>query len=87
MDTKPSAAAVIHSWKSFTAKRVNRILGRSGPLWGREYYDHLVRDRDQLSRTIRYVINNPLKAGLLDWAWVWGQDAPTTAGETPAQPQ
>jgi len=76
--------AVIHSWKSFTAKQVNRILTRSGVLWGREYYDHLIRDGDQLGCIIRYVTNNPTKAGLKDWVWVWGQDAPTTAGETPA---
>ena len=80
-------AAAIHSWKSFSAKRINRNLGRSGPLWGREYYDHLVRDGDQLGRIVRYVINNPVKAGLKDWAWVWGQDAPTTAGGTPALPR
>ena len=77
-------AAVVHSWKSFTAKRANQILRRSGSLWGREYYDHLIRDGDELDRIIRYVKNNPIKAGLKDWVWVWGQDAPTTAGETPA---
>ena len=79
-------AAVIHSWKSFSAKLINRSLGRSGPLWGREYYDHLVRDGDQLDRIVRYVINNPVKAGLRDRPWVWGQDAPATAGGTPALP-
>ena len=77
-------AAVVHSWKSYTAKQINQILRRSGSLWGREYYDHLIRDKGQLDRIIRYVINNPIKAGLKDWTWVWGQDAPTTAGETPA---
>jgi REP element-mobilizing transposase RayT len=68
-------AAVIHSWKSFTGKQINRSLGRSGPLWGREYYDHLIRDGEQLSRILRYVANNPIKAGLKEWPW-WGQDAP-----------
>jgi len=77
-------AAVVHAWKSFTAKQVNRLLRRSGPLWGREYYDHLIRDGIQLDRILRYITNNPIKAGLKDWVWVWGQDAPTTAGETPA---
>ncbi len=80
-------AAVVHSWKSFTAKQVNQVLKRSGALWGREYYDHLIRDRDQLHRIVRYVTNNPIKAGLKNWAWVWGEDAPTTAGETPALPR
>jgi REP element-mobilizing transposase RayT len=77
-------AAVVHSWKSYTAKQANQILRRSGSWWGREYYDHLIRDGDELDRIIRYVKNNPIKAGLKDWVWVWGQDAPTTAGGTPA---
>jgi len=79
-------AEVVHSWKSFTAKQINKTLSQSGALWGREYYDHLVRDGDQLSRIVRYVINNPVKAGLKDWEWVRGQDAPTTAAGTPALP-
>lgn len=81
-------AAVVHSWKSFTAKKVNRVLARSGSFWGREYYDHLVRDEAELTRIIRYVLDNPAKAGLKSWTWVWwcGQDARTTAGGTPAIP-
>ena len=81
-------AAVAHSWKSFTAKEANRILERSGHFWGREYYDHLVRNEEELARMVRYVLNNPAKAGLKDWPWTWwcGQDARTTAGGTPALP-
>ena len=78
-------AAVLHSWKSFSAKEANRILGLHGSLWSREYYDHLIRSAEELERIISYVRDNPLKAGLIDWKWVWcGRDAPTTAGETPA---
>jgi len=39
---------------------------------------------EQLSRIVWCVVNNPIEAGLKDWVWVWAQDAPTTAGETPA---
>jgi REP element-mobilizing transposase RayT len=72
---------VIHSWKSFTAKRANEILGLRGTFWQREYYDHLIRDEAELARAIRYVGENPRKAGLRDWkwVWVWGQGASTTA--------
>src|SRR6185437_12636455 len=84
----PSAelAEVVHSWKSFTAKAANRLLNLSGTFWEREYYDHLVRDQEELGRIIRYVARNPEKARLKQWPWVWvcGQDARTTAGETPA---
>jgi REP element-mobilizing transposase RayT len=73
-------ASVVHSWKSFTARRANAVLGRQGT---REYYDHLIRDEGEFERAIRYVAENPEKAKLKDWKWVWvrGRDAPATAGE------
>ena len=76
-------ASVVHSWKSFTARRANAALGRRGTFWQREYYDHLIRDEGEFERAIRYVAENPEKAKLRDWKWVWvrGRDAPATAGE------
>ena len=66
-------ASVIHSWKSFTANEVNRVLGRKGPLWMREYFDRFMRDDDHLNGTIAYVESNPVTAGLVerpqDWRW------------------
>lgn len=63
-------AQVMHSLKSFTAKRINKLLSRTGPVWQREYYDRLIRDSDELQRAINYVINNPSGAGLIGWKWV-----------------
>jgi len=63
--------SVLHSWKSYTAKEANRIVKRSGTFWWREYYDHCIRDHDELGRSIRYVVENPAKAGLIDWPYVW----------------
>jgi REP-associated tyrosine transposase len=79
-------AAILSSWKSYTAKEANRILGRTGKFWEREYWDRLIRSEDHLERAIAYVESNPGKAGLWDWPWVsrCGRDAPTTAGGTPA---
>ncbi len=74
---------VMHSWKSFSAKEANRILGTTGTFWQKEYYDHLIRDEAQFRRAVRYVIENPEKAKLKNWPWIWmrGQDARVTAGE------
>jgi REP element-mobilizing transposase RayT len=79
-------SAVMQSWKSVTARRINRILNRKGTLWGREYFDRLVRDDDEMRRAIGYVTENPVKAGLGDWNWVWscGRGARIPAGEAPA---
>jgi REP element-mobilizing transposase RayT len=61
---------IIHSWKSFTAKQANRILQRTGEFWQREYYDHIVRNGEDLARIVRYVLENPGRAGLPNWPWV-----------------
>jgi REP element-mobilizing transposase RayT len=66
-----SLAKILHSWKSYTAKEANKLLHREGGFWQREYYDHLVRDEQQLSACIRYVEDNPTKAGLQNWRWAW----------------
>ena len=63
--------STLHSWKSFTAKQANRLLGRRGAFWAREYYDHLVRDEEEFRRIVAYVAENPAKAGLRDWPFVW----------------
>ena len=66
-------ANVVHSWKSFTANRINRALGRTGPVWLREYFDRYMRDDDHLAATIFYVEHNPVEAGIVDQAvqWPW----------------
>jgi REP element-mobilizing transposase RayT len=78
-----SLSKVLQGWKSFTAKKANEILGRSGAFWQREYYDRLIRDGDELERAVRYVVRNPEKAGLKGWRWVWsaGGEVDWKAGE------
>ena len=78
---RENLAAVVHSWKSFSAKQANKILGKHGAFWQREYYDHLIRGEEEFERAIRYVAENPAKANLRHWKWVWvrGRDARATA--------
>jgi len=64
-------AAVLHSWKSFTANEANRLLGRSGTFWQREYYDRFIRDERHLKAAIEYIENNPVKAGLVRSPQEW----------------
>src|SRR5438552_9696601 len=58
--------AILHSWKSFTAKEANRILAREGSFWQEDYFDHTVRNPEEFRRIVRYVVENPLNAGLRD---------------------
>jgi REP element-mobilizing transposase RayT len=62
---------VLHSWKSFTAQQANNLLNRSGEFWAREYYDRYIRDEKHLAQTIKYIEQNPVKAGLVDLAEAW----------------
>lgn len=59
-----SLESVLHTWKRFTARRINEHLGRQGSLWQRDYFDRLVRDGAHCARCVRYIRRNPEKAGL-----------------------
>jgi REP element-mobilizing transposase RayT len=67
-------SAIVQSWKRFTARESNKILGRTGQaFWQPEPYDHWIRNDEEHARCCRYVINNPVKARLCataeDWKW------------------
>ena len=68
-----SLAEILQSLKRHTARQSNLILSRSGAFWQDESYDHIVRDQAELERIIKYVLYNPVKAGLIDdWKkWKW----------------
>lgn len=62
-----SAARMMQRLKGRTALAANKLLGRQGEaFWRHESYDHVVRDGKEQARVIAYVINNPVKAGLVD---------------------
>jgi REP element-mobilizing transposase RayT len=59
--------------KACSAKEANQRLNRKGEFWARDYFDRWIRDRAEEQRIIRYIENNPVKAGLCscpeDWIW------------------
>jgi len=59
--------------KGWTANRINKRLGRRGPLWLDESYDHIIRDEEDYGNRATYVWLNAFKAGLTDhpdrWPW------------------
>ncbi len=69
---------VMASFKRYCATRANRLLGRTGPFWQDESYDHLIRDGEDLEHATRYIIMNPVRAGLCgSWKqWPWTYCAP-----------
>lgn len=66
---------IMQSLKGYTAHEANKILNRTGKFWEEESYDHEVRNEEELDRIVKYVLNNPVKTGLVktwkDWKWNW----------------
>lgn len=57
---------ILQSLKRFTGKEANKLLNRQGAFWQKESYDNLIHNREELTNKIEYVLNNPVKAGLVD---------------------
>jgi REP element-mobilizing transposase RayT len=61
------------SWKGFTAREINRHLGRGGTLWQKGYHDRLIRDWRHFGHAVRYIRQNPRKAQLHEGHWMAGE--------------
>lgn len=55
---------LVHSWKRYSARQINKLAGQQGGLWQRDYFDRLVRDAKHFANCVRYIRCNPQKAGL-----------------------
>jgi REP element-mobilizing transposase RayT len=62
---------IVHSWKSYTARKANWYLRRKGAFWAPEYFDRYMRDDAHLAATRFYIEQNPVKAGLCREASDW----------------
>lgn len=69
-----SIAQIMHSIKSYSANRIQRLLNRKGNIWLGESYDRIVRDDAEFLEKLNYIVNNPVKAGLVampeDYRWL-----------------
>ena len=86
-------AGVLHSWKSYTANEANKLLNRTGTFWFREYHDRFIRDENHFAAAVKYIEQNPVKAGLAkvaaEWKWssAWDRRLPAgnaTTNDSPA---
>lgn len=59
-------ADVVGAFKGRSARTANRALGREGMLWQTAYYDHALRGDEDMRRAARYIVANPLRAGLVE---------------------
>ena len=59
-----SVGRIVKSWKSFSAREVNKRLGKTGSLWMDEYWDRLIRDEAHFEYVRDYIRKNPSVARL-----------------------
>jgi len=58
--THNSIPTIVRLFKSTVTKQINQIRQTPGiPVWQRNYYEHIIRDTDDLSRIRHYIENNP----------------------------
>ncbi|MNC83563.1 hypothetical protein D3C75_1375940 [compost metagenome] len=64
--------------KSRSTRAVNRASSREGRLWQAGYHDRAIRREDDVKTAARYIIANPLRAGLVKrigdyplWDAIW----------------
>jgi len=70
---------IIRQWKGRSALRANRYLQRRGTFWFKEYFDRYIRNQRHYAAVVRYIRDNPVRAGLVEdpeqWQWsYWNED-------------
>ena len=63
-DARP-LGAIVGQFKSAATKRISALRGSASTyVWQRSYYEHVVRNEDELARVREYILNNPVKWAL-----------------------
>ncbi|MCY7313680.1 MAG: transposase [Pseudoxanthomonas sp.] len=72
-----SLGQCMQRFKSRTARAVNKAKGMHGPLWQSGYYEHHLGDIEDLARQARYLVDNPVRKGLVarieDYPFWWSR--------------
>ena len=75
---KGSLADLMRQVKSKSTRMVNAVSGRQGRLWQPGFHDHAVRRDESLEGIARYIVANPVRAGLVKkcgdyslWDAIW----------------
>lgn len=73
-----SLAWLMRGLKSWTGTQIRKAVCNPPPkIWMAGYHDRLIREHEEVSRYIEYVVLNPVRAGLVDhpkdYPWVYGE--------------
>jgi putative transposase len=66
---------IMKAIKGKSARLINVLLQRKGPVWQEEFFDHVLRSNDSLVDRVDDVCYNPVRAGLVtsedEYKWIW----------------
>ena len=57
---------IVKTLKTYTAKEINKALNKTGTVWDNYYFDRIIRDVDSYHNVVKYILENPVVAGLVD---------------------
>jgi REP element-mobilizing transposase RayT len=68
-----SLGSFVAGFKSAMTRRVNEVRGTPRlPVWQRNYYEHVIRNEEELDRVRQYIVDNPTR---------WEQDPENPASQ------
>ena len=66
---------ILDAVKGASAHLINKDLNRRGAVWQQESFDHVLRSSESLDAKIQYVLDNPVRRGLVanstEYRWLW----------------
>jgi len=70
-----SLIEIMRGVKGASARAINQRMGRHGPVWQEESFDHVMRSSEGLDAKVDYILQNPVRRGLVadwrDYPWAW----------------
>jgi REP element-mobilizing transposase RayT len=74
-----SLAEITDGIKGASAHKINHALQHAGRVWQPESFDHILRSSESLDQKIQYLMENPVRQGLVrrwvDYPWIWCKSA------------
>lgn len=78
LEGRANLSAAIKRFKACSARKVNGYFSRHGAIWQKSFYDHALRKEEDVRGIARYIVANPLRAGLVEhigdyplWDAIW----------------
>jgi REP element-mobilizing transposase RayT len=70
-----SLAKIMDAIKGASAHKINKTLHRKRRVWQPESFDHVLRTSESLDAKIQYLLDNPVRRGLVrdsnHYPWLW----------------